>query len=1395
MGTLKYKGHEVKFNTDPTQEELDQTIAYLDSLPEKEENNSTSFLENSKLALAGAARPFLQAGYTLAGLLDKENIGAIDDERKAVLPKLQTWANPENKEQSFGGKVTGMISTLPIQMAAMPFSPFDTGQTLADNGESMDTVRTGTLLDTAGNVLGLKLPAGIGKGILAKTASGAITNAAQDTATRAAISGISEKDESKKYFEPTMETAALAAIPGAGFGAIHGIKTKPLEAMEDGLSALRERLNSSTGEQAYSVKDTITTRIEEASRQMKSAKDSMQKDEQFLQNTKNNTKPEIVSMRDKAVERIKLQTERYNTAARTARNLTEILNTSKKSSEDMVEDDATIVKDLEARYKVNDKLFEADIEHWSDKRLENNISRKESYLEDLKEKTKDQHKNQLRDEFLQQEIRLLKLEKNKRAGITEPLQEEEIPNKQQIDTTTVKSTEPEEQTNTISKVVQEPDPNTFSRQSKVKMEVDSLLSNNSADIPKSIPKKAGEVLGSIKTQFIKNFLGKQYSKNLFENKFVDFISNIIDSARDKKTKFQNDMLLGNYESTGTKQVWSLQRKASKTSPKELLNKSTDKDVYIVLDLFLKNVGKKNYLRTLKEDGNHLTQHQQDLFYSLAKMFTMLRDRVNKHYLDLEKTNPESTNGSPKIPNYIGWIPSIRQGSYVVNLVHDKASLVKSLGKETSNVIYSQRFFSEAEAKDFIHWFEQQPNEYGIRHTGVERLDDKKNLQTKAEFADEFKKLLETTTDKKELEMQIELLKEKYADSGRIGTHHKLRLNVPGYKGTELWATKEQAGRSFRDSIFDSVDEWATSMFKDQVRSQTDLLNNRSDYKEKYPGSYSVTKDMVTYAMNEKGHDGYVQLTKEMLDNVITSIKLGANPKEKKYLQQHFTDSVIGKMSRLFYISVLTMRPSFWVAQGSQFLWVNRSLVNDGVGPLSAIIANGEGWRIAATQPKDFRAFLDYAIKRTHTFHPSFINDMNTFHAIEFKEGSNAKLFADLVTGEKQSSVADSFSRYMASAMLFSHYKRLGYTGEKLYKTVIEKTDENMVQYGRLEKAPIFEKLGIVGELASPLQTFSQASLGNLLSDIKYLKNRKTFESAYPALMTFGISIMMSGLIGAPLVAEYELFARLINYLSSLHGLDARLPLASEWVLKDNDSFGDRILSHGTLSASTTAITPEGFDIGSSLRWQPVLGGIVQGEKSFLEVLPAVNWALQISKASITVARSKLGDDLVTNAEYRSAANTILPGWTKGIYNIVHDKQDTNYKPDTFGRAKRDYSVAEHAAEFLGTKTITGSTEERKLRILNEKKKSQSEIKTQLIRNAVDEMNGDKKLLEKYIIRLSKDFHMSGEDIKTALKTEIKKRNIPEGLRKFYDSNLKKKDIMLYNDIFNENPLKENDDAY
>jgi lysozyme len=210
------------------QPDKDNDLGFVaDDLGFKPEKKKTSLPEDIGIAEAGVKNTYSRyAGLLRGGLAtlmgDTDEADRIYRKMEETVAERNRRANPENKEQGFGGKVVGTLATLPAQLLSMPFTPATSGVEALNHGENIDRASAIAAANIAGNMAAIGLPGMVGRTIPGKIISGAAINTAQDVGTRLAQSNYAQTPEGRKAFEPTTEDAAIAALLGGGIGGAHG---------------------------------------------------------------------------------------------------------------------------------------------------------------------------------------------------------------------------------------------------------------------------------------------------------------------------------------------------------------------------------------------------------------------------------------------------------------------------------------------------------------------------------------------------------------------------------------------------------------------------------------------------------------------------------------------------------------------------------------------------------------------------------------------------------------------------------------------------------------------------------------------------------------------------------------------------------------------------------------------------------------------------------------------------------------------------------------------------------------------------------------------------------------------------------------------------------------------
>jgi hypothetical protein len=272
------------------------------------------------------------------------------------------------------------------------------------------------------------------------------------------------------------------------------------------------------------------------------------------------------------------------------------------------------------------------------------------------------------------------------------------------------------------------------------------------------------------------------------------------------------------------------------------------------------------------------------------------------------------------------------------------------------------------------------------------------------------------------------------------------------------------------------------------------------------------------------------------------------------------------------------------------------------------------------------------------------------------------------------------------------------------------------------------------------------------------------------MATMAITSLMAGAIGAPLVAEYEALRLLFNALGRKLGYkDDLLPSVVDLVLQGDNTFSNRVLSHGLISASTMPMTgDEGLDIAASNRWQPIWGGIFTGEKTFMESIPVIGFTLDRISETVDLTKNKVGLTDLTHAEHRKAVMGMTPGMYKGLVDdIFFGASDREFVPTNKGHAFVPQTDVERAAKYLGTSTINSSTQRiRERRTKEQEMRDQKIVDKQIELMTDDVVDGNYDAARERATKLSQDYQVPVDQIERRITSNLFKRKVPSGVRQF-----------------------------
>lgn len=908
------------------------------------------------------------------------------------------------------------------------------------------------------------------------------------------------------------------------------------------------------------------------------------------------------------------------------------------------------------------------------------------------------------------------------------------------------------------------------------------------------------------------FGGDQKASIYFDSPVIKYAWSVIKQAYDSSRNLMHNLLDG----IPDKQLWlednkGFKRQQAGNSPRQMLQKSTDMDVADVMGVFEKGYGKLDYDLNLIQNGSHLSDHQKALYNTLTLLFRRQHQAATEHGVKLNK--------GKIIPDVPGWYPSVRRGDFGVNIRLNNSNLVNSLditnGVDLSNIVYTEFFTSKVQAEDFIRFINKTKTD---KNFTVELMDLSKVPRDSQFDLNNFLQEAQSRlyANKKEIngETIAQTMKELHDQyivrGGTLGSHQKYRVNVPGYAGSAIFESKVAAGRNFKKAIISSVEDYTRVMRKMEIGTRLEQILNDPRLKER-PHLLRHVQFMQDYALNKNFSFGGWPTARNAIKNL--QYRVTGKPVELSA-----TNRVLGLINHAMYIDLLMSRLTFHVSQYIQPHWAIREVLK--VNPADVATSYARAWEhIGKYHAKGFKGldsdvadFIYYGTQyRPDSVSPQFVNDVDSF----FKEShlfdpGKVEKGAKLLTLETPAGFADSWSRFATALWMYEALKNKGLKGEKLFKEAWDATDRNMVRYERSNKAPMFDEMGAVGQMLSPMATFPRAALGNFVADVRYwYKNPKSKSTdwlidALPAMGTVAISALLVGAPSSILVSEYEFFARTYNFVASKMGWEGRIPTVYEWLFDNvEDKTTSEIARHGIVSGATLWLDPsgQGLDIGQSNRYHTFLEGLEQANADWLDAMPGVSWLADQIGHGATIAKRMAGSTTVSNADLRNAVlGSVLATPGAGFDALadmtLFDANTRKENPDKAGRMFDEQTKMDILALGLGTKTIQNRTDSEIYRMQQQRLKPLTERRSKLLESLYDEVStkGKSERLQKIMEDL-KEVGITPDELKRRMQNEAWERNVPQGMRQFVGKSGKMSPAQqrLYQDYlkyYNKNPMEQ-----
>jgi len=764
-----------------------------------------------------------------------------------------------------------------------------------------------------------------------------------------------------------------------------------------------------------------------------------------------------------------------------------------------------------------------------------------------------------------------------------------------------------------------------------------------------------------------------------------------------------------------------------------LRKMTDLDSYEVMTVLQKGFDEGiPYEDNLKKNGGHLTEQQVKYYNTLAKTYdkayTMSRDF-------------ESNLGKKDIiSKRDGWFPSTRVGNFTVTI---------NFG---GLIARRQNFRTKLEAEKFRQKLLDSPiTQFQISDVIDLQKGDKviSSMEVANSLAESYARLFPQAEDV--LRDKSEAILEAFVTrGGKLGKHHEYRYNIAGYKGNELFKTKEEMGRSFKEANEQFISEKAMQMRAMKYRHVFGQVLENPDFQKNNPNSYDAIKQMYDNSLN-RNVDFVNELGGELsyrVDKIANDILdvFGKERTSDKPLMEVTTQGIRDTFTAFF----MTAKPLFVLAQILS------------VPPMTiAKMAYQQPFKAPATFMKGmFKLFsgnkelwdvIKEVSRTTKTFDAQF---MESF-ALQKSSKPIVEALKDWVLLQAPGRGAESLSRIMTFAAFYEM------TGD--VNTSIIKTGDTLALYDKANSPAFFSHMGFVGDAMKPLQSYGQNMLGNIIGMVRYV-DKKDAKTLMPLVHFAALSIAISGAQGLPFIQEYEALRLLLKEKFGVYELPSYFDLvySKEGLLKDGVSqemANAAMLGGGSLT---------GIDIASSARPNKSLPAnllsLAAGETPMLDMMPLHKWAMSVPGAVRDIAKG-IGDNAKA-AEVKKAFETVAPSGPVGygIKEIAGLNETTVFGENTgkkiigkSGEASSSRTTADKVAGYLGGK----STDSRMEELTNYQVVSKEKERQERIDNAAIKLTetGNRKHLQTLM-----DLDLTEKEINNLVERQIFNRVAPQDVR-------------------------------
>ena len=472
-------------------------------------------------------------------------------------------------------------------------------------------------------------------------------------------------------------------------------------------------------------------------------------------------------------------------------------------------------------------------------------------------------------------------------------------------------------------------------------------------------------------------------------------------------------------------------------------------------------------------------------------------------------------------------------------------------------------------------------------------------------------------------------------------------------------------------------------------------------------------------------------------------------------------ALIHKANMAFTAANVTMlNTPFYLANAMQFGFVPPRLIET-----NATTLGGKGNTTQAMLKAISRMYVNYdgeakAIIREAVDNGSL--EARFAEALEWRMAESSwENAARNITLQKAAAISDSFARGTAYMMFYDLAKSAGKTNKDAHSFAARESQGIMVQYSRWARMPFFNKIGPLGDLASPLTQFITNLAFNLGQYIKLASvgDKKAGLLLGPLLAYLTAQAAMSGVRGLPGYEDLDAAVGLLNqaYVEKFGGEWFGTP--SEWL--HDQGLSDYVV-YGVPSAASQVHMTGTLGAGHLLPGFLTQGG--DAAKSF----PGVDYGTKLVESVMGASLQAAGLTDLSDATRERIISQVAPGalkeWVKELLSgmpLSEGRMVGGNKEAVYLR-----SPQENVKSLLTGKPSLREFEAKEFSYLYKKKEqSVSAAKTEAINQLVDSIVKERDLTG-YTERVLTNYPELVDGIMDKAQAELKSRQIP-----FYERTL------------------------